>query len=223
VIFVALFIGELLILFLLARALTQHLGQFLYRVGFGDGAVMHSVAFLFFPGTFLHEMSHYLMSVLLRVRVFSMSLWPKAEGNGYIKLGTVQHAKCDLIRDLMIGVAPFIIGNIILFSLLFFYSSHNFPLQSWLTVLVAIVVFEIGNTMFSSRADMQSALKFLLILLVIFGFAYLLGWRISIEQLDQNLPGSWVNLIKQASLFLAVPIGLDILVIGLVNILSRLF
>lgn len=222
-IFLAAFLLELLVLFFLSRALTMNLSLLLYRFGFGEKLVMHLLAVLFLPGTFIHEISHYLMSVLLRVRVYSMTLLPKPAEGRYIKMGGIEHAKCDLIRNLFIGSAPFIIGNFILFSLLLYSMSHNPSLQNWVTLVTGFIVFQIGNTMFSSRADMDGSVKLLLILIAGFGLAYLFGWRISLEQLDQSIPGSLANLIKQADLFLGIPIVLDISVIGFVNILSRLF
>lgn len=219
-IFLAAFFLELIVLFFLARALTMHLSLLFYRFGFGEKWIMHLLAIIFLPGTFIHEFSHYLMSVLLRVRVYSMTLLPKPAGERYIKMGGIEHAKCDLIRNVLIGSAPFIIGNLILFPLLAFSLSHNPPIHNWVTLVTGFVIFQIGNTMFSSRADMDGSAKLLLILAVIFGLAYLFGWRISLEQLDQSIPGSWVNLIKQADLFLLVPLVLDVLVIGITKALS---
>ncbi len=215
-IFFAAFLLELLILFLLARALTMHLSQMFYRLGLGEKLVMHMLAILFLPGTFIHEFSHYLMCVVLRVKVFGMGLLPKPMGNNQIKMGTLEHAQTDLFRDLLIGAGPFIFGNIILFSLLYFFSSHNPIGLNWMTFLMGLVVFEIGNTMFSSKKDMEGSFKFLLILGFIFGILYLFGFRISIEQLDQSIPSSLISVIKQICLFLLVPIIIDLLLIGLI-------
>lgn len=215
-VFLIVFILELGILFILARALTMHLSLLLYKVGLREQAVMHILAFLFLPGTFLHELSHYLMCVILRVKVFGMSLLPKPMEGNAIKMGTLQHAQTNFLFDLIIGAGPFIFGNLILFSLLFFLSS-NFQIGlNWLTVLTGFVIFEIGNTMFSSKKDMEGSFKLLLIILFIFGIAYLFGFRISVEQLDQSLPSSFISIIKQADIFLLVPITLDLLIIGLV-------
>jgi uncharacterized membrane protein YiaA len=208
-IFLGIFLLELIVLLLLSRALTMHLSSWLYRLGMSERVAMHSLAILLLPGTFLHEFSHYLMSVVLRVKVYGMSLLPKDIGGGQIKMGTLEHAKTDLLRDLLIGAAPFILGNIILFFLLTYSTSHNPFGFNWTTLLVGLVVFEIGNTMFSSKKDMEGAGKFLLILTAIFLVAYLIGWRISIEQLDQILPASLINIIKQANIFLLLPIVID--------------
>ncbi len=168
-IFLVAFLLELMILFILARALTMHLSQLFFKLGMGEKMVMHSLAMLFLPGTFVHEVSHYLMSVILRVRVYGISLLPKQMEGGQIKMGALEHAKTDLVRDLLIGTAPFIIGSAIILTLLYYFTSHNPWGISWLTIFVGLVVFEIGNTMFSSKRDMAGSVKFLLILGFLFG------------------------------------------------------
>lgn len=221
-IFIAAFFIELLILFLLARAIIMHLSILFYRWGIGEGGVIHLLAILFLPGTFIHEFSHYLMCVILRVKVFGMSLLPKQIGERQIKMGSVEHEKVDLFRDLLVGAAPFIIGSLVLFTLLYFFTSHNLIGFNWLTFAAGLVAFEIGNTMFSSKKDMEGSLKFLLILVLLIGVAYLFGFRVSIEQLDQSIPSSLVSIIKQVSLFLLVPIILDLLIIAMLMVLQKL-
>jgi hypothetical protein len=139
-----------------------------------------------------------------------------------IKMGGLEHVQTNFFFDLIIGAGPFIFGNIILFSLLFLFTSHNPVGFNWLTLLVVLVVFEIGNTMFSSKKDMEGSFKFLLILILIAGLAWILGFRISVEQLDQSIPSSLVSIIKQASLFLSVPIILDLFIVGIVYVLNNL-
>src|SRR5438132_14094702 len=114
----------------------MHLSQMMYRFGMGERLVMHLLAILFLPGTFIHEFSHYLMCVILRVKVFGMSLFPKPLGNNVIKMGGLEHARTNFLFDLLIGAGPFIFGNIILFSLLLFFTSHNPFGLNWMTFLV---------------------------------------------------------------------------------------
>lgn len=219
-VFVVAFIGELLVLFLLARALTLHLSLLLHRWGLGEKSVMHIVALLFLPGTFIHEISHYLFCVILRVRVYGMSLLPKPMAAGYIKMGSVEHQKCDLVRSLLIGAAPFIIGSLLIYFAVHYSTSHNPAFDNWITWAVGFLVFQVGNSMFSSRADMDGSAKFLIILILIACLAYFFGWRVSWEQLDQSIPGSVVNVIRQANFFLLAPLVLDVIIIGVIKVLS---
>ena len=66
---------------------------------------------LFLPGVLLHELSHYLVAVILRVRTGKFSLIPKTVGGGRLQLGYVETEKADFIRDSLIGVAPLLTGG----------------------------------------------------------------------------------------------------------------
>jgi hypothetical protein len=68
---------------------------------------------LFFPGVFLHELSHFLMAKLLGVRTGDFSLIPQSLPDGRLQLGYVETAKTDLPRDALIGAAPLITGALV--------------------------------------------------------------------------------------------------------------
>ncbi len=72
--------------------------------------VLFSIIFL--PGVFLHEVSHFLMALLLRVRTGRFSLVPHPMPNGRLQLGYVETASVDFFRDALIGLAPLLGGNI---------------------------------------------------------------------------------------------------------------
>ncbi|MFA5836594.1 MAG: hypothetical protein WC837_06530 [Bellilinea sp.] len=65
---------------------------------------------LFFPGVLLHELSHFAMARLLGVRTGRFSLLPKVMANGNLRLGFVETAQTDPLRDTLIGAAPLISG-----------------------------------------------------------------------------------------------------------------
>ncbi len=67
--------------------------------------------FIFFlPGIVLHEGSHWLAAKLLRVPVGDISVKPKMLRDGRIRLGYVETAQTDWVRDTLIGAAPIIFG-----------------------------------------------------------------------------------------------------------------
>lgn len=68
---------------------------------------------LFFPGVLLHELSHYIMARLLGVRTGRLSLIPKVLANGTLRLGFVETAATDPLRDTLIGAAPLISGLVV--------------------------------------------------------------------------------------------------------------
>lgn len=69
-------------------------------------------AILFFPGVLLHEGSHWLMARLLGVKTGRFSLIPKPLANGRLRLGYVETATPDIVRDSLIGLAPLLSGGI---------------------------------------------------------------------------------------------------------------
>lgn len=66
---------------------------------------------LFFPGVFLHELSHFLMAKVLAVRTGSFSLIPHSMGDGNLRMGYVEVEQTDIVRDSLIGLAPLIVGT----------------------------------------------------------------------------------------------------------------
>lgn len=66
---------------------------------------------LFFPGVFLHELSHFLMAKILGVRTGNFSLMPQSLPDGRLQMGYVETEKSDIIRDSLIGLAPLIAGT----------------------------------------------------------------------------------------------------------------
>jgi hypothetical protein len=67
---------------------------------------------LFLPGTLLHEISHWLTAVLLRVKIGKFSLWPKMKRGGELQMGAVQVDVADPFRHSLIGLAPLIFGSV---------------------------------------------------------------------------------------------------------------
>ncbi len=220
--FIWIFLAELVLL----SALTSHSSSYFLRLfysltGSEKGAVI-LFSILFFPGTFVHELAHWLMAKILLVPTSQMEFVPQIQG-GSIKLGSVSIAKTDPLRRLLIGVAPVIVGLSILLGMLwsiqaYFQYFSSYPWWIWLAL--GYVVFVIGSTMFSSRKDLEGSLGVIISIgLTILGI-YLLdfGWV-----LNALYPWLTINLndfFYQISGLLTVPIGIDLAVI-IVGLLSR--
>jgi hypothetical protein len=211
----ALFFIELIALFLLSRTLTRDLSYFFYRFSRSQHVTITAIAILFFPGTLLHELAHALMAGLLGVPVGEIEFMPKIQGE-HVKLGSVQIGHTDPIRRFFIGTAPFIIGTLILLGILFYTVQNHFFGNYFLIAFVGYLVFEIGNTMFSSRKDMEGALELfgtIIILLIVF---YLLGIRLPSFNPNSILGKPLVQeVFRQGSLFILVPLAIDTVVIFL--------
>ena len=68
---------------------------------------------IFLPGVLVHEVSHYLMARLLGVRTGRFSIFPQPLQDGRLQMGYVETARTDLVRDALIGAAPFFAGGLI--------------------------------------------------------------------------------------------------------------
>ena len=199
-VYLAFFVGELFLLFLFSRALSQRLSQIFYRITKNMKATIWALAILFLPGTLMHEAAHFLMAMALFVKVGKLELIPKVEGEGKVKMGSVQIEQVDLLRSLIIGIAPLVLGiSVLLISL-----SVNIS-----SVLKAYIAFEIGNSMFSSSKDMEGGAKVLCVILVMALVCYFLGVKINLETLNSIFGSRQILIIKSGDLFLLIPLVVD--------------
>ncbi len=178
------------------------------------------MAFIFFPGTLLHELSHALMAHLLFVPVHRMEFFPKLEGE-HIKLGSISIEKTDILRSILIGMAPFLIGTSLLLILLFYGVKNHLFENLFVTIFLGYIVFEVGNTMFSSKKDLEGAIELLLLIASLVGACYLLGLRIPAINLEAILTNPLLkDVFQKGSIFLLVPLGLDLILIAPLNLLK---
>lgn len=220
-VFAATFFTELFILFLLSKFVTSKLSQLFYRVTRSQTITINLLAFLFFPGTALHELAHFLMAALLFVPVGHMEFWPKIEGNT-VKLGSVAVGQTDIFRRFLIGTAPFLFGTTLLIGMLLYAASNNLFNNTLFILLLGYASFEIGNTMFSSKKDMEGALELLGGLLFIGIVLYFLGVRLPVLNLESFFANPIVlQVFQQGSLFLLIPLGIDILLLIFLKIFLR--
>jgi len=64
----------------------------------------------FLPGVILHEGSHFVVAKLLGVKTGKFSIIPRSLPGGKLQLGYVETQQTDILRDSIIGIAPFIVG-----------------------------------------------------------------------------------------------------------------
>jgi hypothetical protein len=164
----------------------------------------------FFPGVALHELSHFLMAKLLRVRTGRVSLFPKALPNGRLQMGYVETAQTDVFRDSLIGLAPLIAGSLFvayvgnrleLNPLLdylrngqldnFFNGLKNLPTANDFYVWLYLA-FAVSSTMLPSESDGHAWLPFGIWVVGLFALAAFAG------------AGSWMltNLTPPLNIFL---------------------
>ncbi len=182
---------------------------------------------MFFPGTFLHELSHLLSAEILRVPVHGIEFTPEYR-DGNLKMGSVKIQKTDAVRSLLIGAAPFFTGVCILTVFLWLAYSYiklSDVFSSLISFAVAILgvylLFVITNTMFSSKKDMDGIYIFIILAASIFSAAYLLGL-----QPDKIIVGVLTSSFMEVQGwrmvgFMSIPLIVNILVVMISSLLNK--
>lgn len=222
-IYFLLFILELGFLFFISKKLINSLARIIFKTFKTHSAVVHTLAILFLPGTIIHELSHLLIAGMMLIPVGELSVLPEVEERG-IKLGSVQIGSSDPLRRTIVGVAPVLVGTASILGILYFLQLGNSFV--WWQILISLyLTFEIGNTMFSSKKDLEGVIGFLVAILIV-GILILGGLYFLNPNLFQNLLIflsninliTVINFFKLVSLYLVVPIILDLVLIFLIKL-----
>lgn len=200
---------EILILYFLSRRVVKAIYRLFYKVTKRKNWTIYLFAVAFWPGTFIHEMSHFMAALFLLVPVGKLELLPDIEEKGGAKLGSVAIAKTDPLRRFLIGVAPLIFGLGIIFLLIYFISINQFINTWWGYILVGIIIFQIANSMFASKKDLEGAIVLFVLLLVILLILILLGVDVSAFFTNLKFSTKLLEILKMTNLFLLVPIVID--------------
>lgn len=206
--------AELVILFFISRFVINVIARLLYRITRSHRMTVGLFAFLFLPGTFVHEMAHLLMALVLLVPVGKMVLTPQIDG-AQVKLGSVEVGKTDPIRRALIGVAPVIFGIAAIIA-----SAVYIPLLPisfiWHYVVIGYVVFEVGNTMFSSKRDLEGTIELVATIGVIVLLLYITGIRLPFDVVAVLQQG--ITVTQTIVWYLLWPLGIN----GVLLLLAKL-
>ncbi|MCL5783865.1 MAG: hypothetical protein M1142_00720 [Patescibacteria group bacterium] len=224
-IFLVLLIAELFILFFLSRFLTSSLANFFYKISKSQKVAAVFLAVLFLPGTIIHELAHFLAAGTLFVPVGDIDVLPKITETG-IRLGSVEIGRTDILRRVVVGMAPVIVG---LMTIIGIFLLIKEPLMSgfsfWPVVLFLYGIFEIANTMFSSQKDLEGALAFFVAVFVILlltlwalYFTHNLSLLAYLGIVDDP---KFIDAVQKIDLLLLVPLGINIVFGGLLKLLVR--
>lgn len=151
---ISLFIGEIIGIFLLSRLSLQKSYRVLQKIIRNDKLILLFVSLIYFPGTVIHELSHYIGALFLNLHPREMHLFPVIEGKT-VRLGHVLYEKHpdDFIRSILVGIAPFLGGLISLWILI---QTKLFPGSVWWqTLLFGYLILTISANMFSSKQDLM--------------------------------------------------------------------
>jgi len=150
-----------------------------------------------------------------------MELIPQLNGNT-VKLGSVSIGRTDALRRILIGIAPFLVGTCVILLTLFFSESNMIWKNPWATAGIFYILFEVGNSMFSSKKDLEGA-SFILVLVVLLTILfYGLGVRLSVQDLNHILNDKTVHLFYQGVIYLILPIGIDLLLLIILGLSHKI-
>ena len=171
---------------------------------------------LFLPGVLLHELSHYFSARLLGVSTGRISIIPQSLPDGRLRMGYVETAATDFLRDALIGVAPLIAGSIFvayagLVHLEFGTIWQQLSLGDVTSIIPTIsqvtdqpdfwiwfyLIFVVSSTMFPSETDRRAWIP---VLLMIGGLVALLLISGAGPWLWENLGSSLLRLVHLLSL-----------------------
>lgn len=216
--FLLLICFELLLLFFISQRLTKKLSYTLFRYLKSQKVSVYIFSLIFLPGTIFHELAHFFVAKLLFVYAGRIQLLPKLEKHE-IKMGTVEIGKTDIFRRFLIGSAPFILGSMTIVLSINYALHYSLFNNYWFLLGILYLIFQIGNSMFSSKKDMEGTLELMLVICVLLLFLYFLGIRISFTELLQN--ERLIEILQKISLYLAFPILVDLVLLFLLHILTK--
>lgn len=215
-IYFALLLAEIFILFKLSGSMSKTLSQFMS---------INFLSLIFLPGVIIHELSHFFVAAILFVPVGDMEFIPKKSENG-IKLGSIEIGKTDPIRRSIIGFAPVFMGLMIIIGAVYLFTSNiTFLKEREIYIFlasilgIAYLLFAISNTMFSSKRDMEGTIEILITLFIILGVSYILGFRLDITHLNNILTKELIDAVQKSTLFLLAPIAIDLVILGLIRVI----
>lgn len=220
--FLLLSIFELIILFIVSQMMSRSLSKVFFRLTRSNTATIYFLSILFFPGVIIHELSHLFMASVLFVPTGEIEFFPQIQENNRVKLGSVGIGKTDPFRRALIGFAPIISGISLLVGIFYsFYHLSFSDFSKWQIAVGLYVVFEIGNTMFSSKKDAEGTLVLSATVGIFAIVLYALGVRIPASVFAFLNSAAIVTFFQQVAIFFLAPLLLDVLIIGLTKLLLR--
>lgn len=182
------------------------------------------LALLFFPGVLIHELAHFLMASVLLVPTGEIEFIPQIMEDR-VKLGSVQIGLTDPFRRALIGIAPVIVGASVLIGILYYFTTSTFTFTTsmdYLKILgILYIVFEVSNTMFSSKRDIEGTLELLISIIVIGSILYIAGVRIPQEAVSLMTSPKVFSFFEQNSKLLLLPLLLNCALLGISKILGK--
>lgn len=206
---ILIFIILIFSIFFITQISLKKLYLFLVKIFRSEKTAKIIFTIIFFPGTVIHELSHFLTAIILFQKIYSFEILPKFEKNQLI-LGSVKYYKTDFLRGIIVGISPFFGGVFVLFCLNYF---NIFPSSSiGLNIFFGYLIFVITSTMFSSKQDLVDLGYVIPLIFIIISFFYIFNLRLEIN------PNIINNILNFTSQFLK-PINFQLLLSLIINLI----
>lgn len=171
------FLIQMIVLFFVTRGALNAVFGFLRMFIRHEPSVFVLVSFIYLPGTILHELAHFVFAIACFLKVRSVSVIPSWEKN-YIKLGSVVYEKKDMVRSIMVGIAPFFAGLAFFWFVDF---AKLFPSSQLIVNAVMVyLIFTVSSTMFSSKQDLIDVVYLIPLVTIFIGAMYVFNIRVSL-------------------------------------------
>ncbi len=203
------FFLNLIFIYFISRLSLNEIFYFLRKLIKNEKLVYYFVALIFFPGTIIHEFSHFFAATILFLPVKDIKIFPQIE-NHSIKLGTVYYIKKDFLRGFLVGIAP-LFG-----AMLFFWVISHLTLNLFFYYLI----FVVSTTMFSSKKDLEDLLYLIPFFLFIYFIVYIFNLKIdSIVNFTLN-NRDLLNFFQQINSFLILSIIINFVIFAILKLLN---
>ena len=179
----AAFFAQIILIYFISQWTIQHIFKALFRATKSTSVSAYILAIVYFPGTLLHELSHFAAAIALLLNVGDIDLLPVVKkmdnGHQYLKLGSVTFEHKDYLRSMLVGIAPFFVGLGFFF---FMFCYDIFPSDTlWVNILSVYLLYSVSSSMFSSKKDLEGAI--IIIPLVILIISMLIGFHIDVSKI----------------------------------------
>lgn len=177
----------LFILFLLSRKISSYIYKSVYVITKSKNFALGVLLVFQLPGTTIHELSHFIMASILRVPTRELTIIPKVEEGGEVKAGKLLYDSVDPLRQTLIGLAPMIIGLIIIYLIGKFLLQNQSSIRQLTDYQLSIflgfyLLFITSFTMFSSKKDIESLIIVGPLMIIIVLSLYITGVRVYFEK-----------------------------------------
>ena len=215
-----LFFLQIFILFFLSRKTINNLFSFFRIFRNNEKLIFSLISLIFFPGTIIHELSHFFAAIILFLNVYNLQIFPRFQGNE-IKLGQVIYEKRDFLRSFLVWIAPIFAGIFFLFFLSFFklFPSNNI----WTNLFFGYLVFAVSSTMFSSKRDLVDSIYLIPTILIFMAIFYLFDIKLDFVFKDKNFTSYLFYFLEKINFYLLLSLLINLFVYLTLLVLQKIF